>query len=277
MAKIHIDRLMKQYGIPKDGLTGIPHEFVITTILRNNNENISRRIGELNKEHWEKSLKKITSKEKQFIIPDVSDVLPKKSIFILKAAESGKQISETLRNDLTSKLRQSLTQFTPTTNESTYIRRREVGAGKINPKLINEFQNNIRGVFENYVSKGEYEKVPPNIRNIAVTEMRSSISSINRSYMSKLMEKNPELIVRKQWIQNKSLSHEFRHSHNAVNGQTINIDEMFRIPLYEKKGNKWVKTGNTVLASGPYDDTLPASETIGCSCDLRYIAQRKDV
>ena len=126
-------------------------------------------------------------------MPDVSEVLPKRSIFIRKGAESGEKISDTIRDALTKTLRQSLNQFTPITGEATYIRRRGVKAGTINDKLINNFEKDIRNVFNGYVKKNKFLRMPPNIHAIAVTEYRGSIADIRSNYTDQLLQKNKNL------------------------------------------------------------------------------------
>ncbi len=277
MAKIHLDRLRRKYGYTGENLQAL-----MDPIIANNSENISRRIGEVSQANWNKALKKISTKEKQFIAPDFSDVLPKRSVFIRKAAESGTKLKDSLRDSLTKNLRDTLSQFTPKTKEATFIRRRGQLAGTINRNLITEFQEKITKTFETYTKKDPKLGVPKNVHAIAVTEMRSSISEMKNSYNEKLVNDNPDVVMIKQWIQNRNLAKEPRRGHRKVDKKKVPIDQAFSVPLIRKIQGRWVEMGITLMMF-PHDPTAPAEQVIGClpgeslvsARDVKNIIRRK--
>lgn len=269
MAKIHLDRMRKKYGY-----RGEPYSELIQKILINNKENISRKMIRMNSSFWDKSLKKITPEYKRFIIPSLEDVLPKRSVFALKAAEQGKLIKDTLRDSLTKNLRDTLKTFTLKTGEANYIIRRGETAGRINPKLVKEFQSKITTTFRNYTKRDPKFKVPLNIKTIATTEIRSAISNIKNTYINSLVEKNPDLELKKIWIHNKSLSKVSRRGHLRLNNKKIPYNKNFIITRYRKIGKRWYKAG-TIEARYPHDPNLPPEEVINCNCDIDYISRIK--
>lgn len=271
MAKIHLDRLRNRYGYKGQNLREL-----MEPIIHNNTQNISRRIGEVSQRNWSKALRKISTKQKQFIAPDFSEVLPARSVFIRKAAQDGRLIKDTLRDALTKNLRNTLNTFTDKTGEAKFIRRRGTLAGKINENLITEFQKKITSTFINYRRKDPKLGMPSNISAIAVTEMRSSINGMKNAYNKKLSEDNPEITMKKQWIQNRNLSKEPRPGHRNVNGKKIPMGQAFEVPLIKKVAGKWMNFGITMMMH-PHDPEAPADQVIHCNCDIRYYAKRKKV
>jgi hypothetical protein len=268
MPKTSLDRLRKRYGFKGENL-----EVLMKKIIQGNNESISNRVASINKDVWNKKLSRLSKTEK-FVIPSVESVLPKRSVFIKKAAEDGKLISDTLRDRLTGNLREALNQFTPKTGEQTFITRRGVRAGRINQKLVKEFEKNIRGTFKNYVRKDPAIGVPKNVAGIAVTEMRSTVTDIKKEYMTQLSEKNENLVIKKTWIHNKSLSVEPRKGHMQQDGVTKAFDKKFKVALFKKIKGRWFKVGVTFMDK-PYDPEAPAVQKIGCNCDILYKATLK--
>ena len=141
MAKIHLDRLEKKYG--KDILKGKKYKDLMEKIIAQNSENISTRIATLNAKHWEGQNRRITKKEKRFVMPDIREALPSDAIHIRKAAERSQLLSDELRGSLTKNLRDTLHKFTPKTDQPAYVRRTGVTAGNINPDLIKEFEPKV--------------------------------------------------------------------------------------------------------------------------------------
>lgn len=268
MPKTHTDRLKKKYGY-----TGGTLEGLMKNIIQGNNESISRRVASISKDAWNKKLSRLSKTEK-FITPSVESVLPKKSVFIKKAAEDGKLISDTLRDRLTGNLRDALNQFTPKTGEQTFITRRGTKAGRINQKLVKDFEKNIRGTFKNYVRRDPSIGVPKNVAGIAVTEMRSTVNTIKKEYMGQMQEKNDNLVIKKTWIHNKSLSKEPRRGHQQQDNISKSFDKKFKVNGYKKIGGRWFKTGVTFM-DRPHDPDAPAGEIISCNCDILYKASLK--
>ena len=272
MAKIHLDRLEKKYG--KDLLIGKDYKELMKVIITQNSENISQRIARLNKGHWDQANKKIKAVEKRFVIPDVSEVLPADAIHIRKGAERGMLLSDELRGSLTKNLKETLSQFTPKTKEATYIRRRGIYAGTINPKLVKDFEKKIKETFTNYVKKDPKYGVPGNIREIAVTEVNSTVNNIKHSYMTQMLEKNKNVMVMKDWLHYPNRSKEPRIGHSIVAKQKgKKFTEPFHVPLYRKKGKRWIRVGFDLMQH-PHDPYASAEQVISCHCDVQYRVRR---
>lgn len=264
MAKIFLDRLAKKYGFKPGQVVGENYRIIMQDIISQNSENIAKSTSRLSKEHWNQQLKKLGGDKKNFILPDIEEALPKRSVFIRKAAEHGNYISDTLRDDLTKKLRDSLDNFrTAKTDEPAFLRRRGTKAGTINPKLVKQFEQDIKNTFANYTKRDPKIGVPSNIKTIAVTEMRSTIDDMKEAYDKEFLKRNPQIRMWKRWLQNRSLSKKPRSSHAMVHGVEIPFDEKFDVPL-EVKG---VIVGSTPM-SRPHDPSAPLEQIIGCHCDF---------
>ena len=273
MAKIYLNRLAKKYDIDPADVSGVNYRILMQDILARNTKNITEATTKLTDTHWEKAFKKITTKERRFILPDVSEVLPKKALYIKKAADQGHLITNSLRNKLSDNLKEAMTEFrTKITDEPAYLRRRGAKAGTINPKLIALFQKKITGTFEAYTKKDPRYGIPSNIKTIAVTEARSAINDIKDAYTQELMKKNPDIRMRKKWIQNKSLSKKPRRGHTEIHGTKIDYYEKFHVPLYKKIKKRMILIGHTKM-DRPHDPTAPLEQFIGCGCDIEYFAE----
>jgi hypothetical protein len=272
MAKIKSDRLIKKYG--KTNIRNGKYQALMNEVLANNNEAISRAILRQSRSSWDKGLKKITTKEKQFIMPSLQDVLPKRSVFASKSAESGKFIMDTLKDRLTKDLRTTLDTFTEKTGEQRYIRRRGKLAGTINPKVIKDFQKSIRGTFENYRKIDPKYGMPSNIHNIAVTEVRTVVNNAKRAYTETLLRKNKDLEAKKKWRHNKSLSREPRRGHQEADGQEVGFNEMFVLNTYKMVKGKRIYTGK-IQCQHPHSEELPLDEKVSCNCGYYIIVRRK--
>lgn len=275
MAKLSLQRLIKKFGFGKGDVSGANYQDLMTDVLAHNTKQIANATAKLSRNHWDRSLKKLsrTVREKrQFIIPDVSDVIPKDAVFFKKSAEQGQIITDTLRDRLTGDLRATLESFKTKTGEPSFIRRRGVTAGTMNPKLTVELEKSILATFTDYTKIDPKYGVPSNINTIAVTEARSTVNAIKESYNQKLMEDNPDIDMMKEWIQNKGLSKDPRLGHAAVNHKKIKFHDKFQVPLYKKIRGKLVRIGTTLM-SRPHDPDAPLEQIIGCHCELRYFAQ----
>ncbi len=274
MAFIHRDRLSWKYGwnaslVPKERLRTQKYEAVVSKIIEENNATIDRRILEIDKGNMEKTLQRFKPGiKKTFILPDITEVLPKRSIYAIKAAESGKAISDTIRQKLGDKLRQVLKDE----KGPHYIRRRGIGAGTLNPKAIANLEKGIREVFETYTKKDPKLGIPSNIHTIAVTEIRTTVNNIKRSYIESVQKQNPGAKIKKEWIQNKMLTKEPRRGHSRVNGSVKELSEKFQVPVYNKIGKRYYISGY-VSMSGPHDETASKDQKIGCQCELKYTIQ----
>lgn len=265
MAKQDRDRLRRKFGA-----TNLHNErlaVLMDEVLTFNSEAIGRKMTKINKDTWNKSLKKITSKEKTFILPDISDVLPKQSVFAIKSAEKGKLIRQTLKDSLNKDLRDTLKSFKklqiPTGTK----------AGRLNPRLIKQFQDSITSTFTNYTKKDPRFGVPSNIRTIAVTEMRTVTNDINEQYVNTLRQKNEDLEFEKTWRQNKSMSKEPRLGHSKVDGKKIPMDSLFKVPLYRKIRGKNILIRYDLMRR-PHDPAGGIEQNATCNCEVQYTVRR---
>jgi hypothetical protein len=266
MAKIHLKRLQRKYNFKEGEVTGVNYRTLIKDILVKEKINASKAVARLSESNYEKQSKKITDKEKRLILPDISEVIPGRSIFVKKAAQDGNIITDTLRDRLTGALRESLTEFkTKFRDDPAFIRRAGPDAGTINPKAVNFFEKKIRKVYENYTKIDPKIGIPKNIRQITITEMRFAINPIKQAYNMQLLKKNPGAKMFKTWRQNKMLSKVPRRGHSIVNGKKIPITDYFMVPLY-KKG----KIVSYSKMMHPHDLTAEAEQNIGCNCDTIY-------
>ena len=158
MASIFFRRLFKKYS--KKNLTGKKYQKVIKEILAHNNEKMGNAIGRLSSANYKDQVKRL-SKTKQKIVklPDTSKVLPKRSVFLIKAADSGKKISGTLRDQLERDLRAALKEFDGTGQNRMEIQRGK-STGKINPKLIESFQRRIKKTYESRTKRDKKTGIP---------------------------------------------------------------------------------------------------------------------
>lgn len=266
MAKIHIDRITEKLGIPKDALSGQNYRDVMSEVIDQNTKNIQRAVGRLTNDNYEKQIvnlrKKGRLKEKAVLLPSMEEVLPKRSVATLKAAESGKQITQTLSDRMNKSLRKTLSDWQATGKPFEIMS--GTGAGKINPELISLFEKDIRGVFQDYTRRDTTIGVPKNVRGIAVTEIRSNIDAIKSSYHKELERKNVDILkMTKTWIHNRSLSKKPRENHIAMDRVTVPRSGQFRVPNIE---------GGFDLMDHPHDPHAPANQVISCNCDAIYKA-----
>lgn len=262
MASAYFKRLEKKYG--KKNIHGKKYQALIREILAHNNEKIGRAIGRLSDGHFKENVRKLSKKKQKTIkLPDLQSVLPKRSVFLIKAAEQGDYVSETLRTRMEKDLRQSLLKFQQTGQSKMEIQR-GVATGKINVKLIQEFRAAITGTFESYVKKDKLTGVPGNIRNIAITEIRSTVGMIRDEYKRELLKQNPQIKMTKTWIHNRRLSKKPRISHMQLNNTTLPVETKFRVDRPDGFGYD--------MMDRPHDPNAPADQVIGCSCDLIYKA-----
>jgi hypothetical protein len=300
MAKIHSDLLLKKYYFDhkknkafyynpitkkvsfdepaKQQLKIEPraktYQELTNEILANNLKKISARVLKLNEESWRKALNRISTEETKHTIPDINEILNKSNLQLLKVQERGKLIKNTLKNALTRKLRETYDSFTGKTGEPSYLIRRGKTTGKINNKLVQEFQNRITEVFQSYTVRNPKFNVPSNIKTIAVTEIRSIINPLKKIYADNLIAKNRNnLEFYKTWIHNAFLSKVPRRGHLRMNNVKISYNAKFRLPIYKKLGKRFFIT-HYLECNHPHDESLPLSEKIGCNCDWIITAKR---
>lgn len=253
---------------------GEKYQELMEKILGHNSLKREKVLGKITKNKWDKALGKITTKEKQFVLPDLSDVIPRKGITLNKAALNGKRISNTLRDQIVNDLKESMTTFTAKTGEQNIVVRRGRTAGVINPKVFNSFEEKIKNTFSGYVKSDSRYKMPTNIHTIVVTEIRSNINNTKQQYMEELLKKNRNIEIKKKWIHNRMRSKEPRKGHiEAGDSPSILFNEKFRVNRYKKKFGRWIWTG-IITMDCPHDSKADAEDVINCNCDIKYYVKK---
>lgn len=262
MGKYHLDRLRKKYG-----WTGGTYSQLMRKIVEENSLSISRAIGRVSQDNFRKVASKISTKERRLVIPDISEAIPKRSVFTRKAAEKGKLLTDKLRDRLTKSLRKTVSEFSARTGEPSYVRTTRTGfgmkkkTGRVNPKLVEQFKQSIIKDFEGYKKVDPSYGVPPNIQTIAVTEVRSVADEIKYEYAKAMALQNSDnLRMTKKWIHNKSLSENPRPHHMAANGMTVGFYDVFEL-------------SNGAVLRYPHDPTADISEVASCHCDYDVYMQ----
>jgi hypothetical protein len=268
MAKYELDYLQKKY--PDVIWSGVTYENLMKNIISFNTERISVKTAEITQDSFSRIIKKIGDEGKRFILPDVSDVLPKQSVFIRKGADRGQLLRDTLRDELTKNLRFAV-DANVEAGKPNMVARRGVTAGRISPSLINRFQESIVKTFENYTKKDPTIGVPSNIHAIAVTEVRSTINDIKNQYVGKMIGKNPDYDVEKTWIHNRRLSKVPRPGHLELNGKSIPYYDNFKVKEYNNQG----QTVGVELMAHPHAPGASPGNIINCNCELDYIIKKK--
>lgn len=266
MAKIYASRIAQKLGISEDDVSGENYRDIMSEVIEQNTRNIQRSVNRLTNSSYEKQLvnirKKGRGKEKIVLLPDVEEVLPKRSVSVVKSAESGRLITQTLADRANKSLRETLKTWQQSGRPWEISTGRN--AGKIDPNLIREFEKSIRGTFQSYTKVDPSIGVPGNVKQIAITEIRSNIDAVKSSYHKELERKNSGTItVTKTWRQNKSLSKTPRENHKVMNGVTIPRGDLFKVPN---------PNGGFDLMDHPHAAGAPAEQVIGCNCDAVYKA-----
>jgi len=271
MAKIHIDRLRDRYpeAFKPGQTTGLNYQALMTEIIANNHEATQRAVARLKSDHLHKQAATIKrSTARQLAVPDISEVLPKRSVFIRKGAQNGNIISETLRDRLTTDLRATVAEYLKTGKGSMQYRRGE-NRGQIRPELIDKMESRLRETFAGYTRK-DSQGMPGNLRTIAETETRSAISDIKHTWAQRVMEANAGAVrFTKTWRHHPSMSKTPRGAHREMDGRTIPLDGLFRVPI---KG--WINGGIAWLGfdymQHPHDPAATAGNVINCHCNVDY-------
>ena len=108
MARIYLDRLKKKYK--KGSVTGSKYKNLIEEIMVENSKRLDSSLLKITDDHYKKQNKKIKKVEKRFRLPDLEEVIPRKTIGVKKAAEKGSLITDDLRDKLSLRLKETLKQ-----------------------------------------------------------------------------------------------------------------------------------------------------------------------
>lgn len=258
-----LDWIKERYGWHGGNL-----QLLYRDIILYNTEKIARAVARIAHKNMKETAKKYGTGEKRMIIPAVDDVLPKRSVFIRKAAERGKLLSDSLRAQLNKELRNVIKEIDDK-GIPKYTYRRGQKAGRINPKVVKMFEDSIKDVFKKYTVKDRSIGIPRNIHHIAVTEVRSTINDIKNRYVTKFAQVNPDVIVMKRWVHNAYLSKSpkwIRKGHAAVDGVVVPLGKKFLVMNDKTKEKEWINY--------PHDPNAAPEQVIGCNCDVEYIVKR---
>lgn len=252
MSEISIKRLSNKYGIYN--IKNRKYQLIIKDILDYNQSKITKSVANITDNKMKKQLEIYGNRRVKF--PEIKDIIKKPTFEILKAAEKGNYITQTLRDKLTNDLKTVL---------------KKVPAGtKLNQSLVKEFRNTIKSTFEGYTKRDPRYGVPSNIRNISVTEMKSAVNNIRKVYMDELINRNPDMYYKKEWRHYKTYSKQYRRGHYEKNGEVKEMNEPFLVNEYKKIKGKWRRTENIIKMDRPHDPKANAGQVIGCSCEIKY-------
>jgi len=247
------------------------YRVLMKQIIADNTQHISNAIARLKTDHFRRQIRRF--RPGTVNLPDISAVIPKRSVFIRKAQERGEFLSETLRDSLTRDLRNSLSEFKTKTGLPAYVKRRGERKGRVHEQVVNDFKRRIRRTFNRYVVVDPETGAAPDVNRIAITEVRSTINDIKDQYFGRMRAENPGMRVRKTWIHNPHLSRvEPRPGHAKMHGRTVAFGRAFRVPTYEKRKGEWVRTGWKNMQH-PHDPAAEPEDVINCHCDIDYTAE----
>lgn len=253
LAKFHLDQLKRKYG-----WKGGRYQDLISQVLAVNSENISRAVGRLSKDHYSRSLRSIKAGARRVILPDVSDALPKRSVFFLKSAERGKLLSDELRDKLTRDLREVV--------QPGFIRRRGPKAGTVSPEAIKLLEEKIAKTFAGHIKRAPKYGMPTNIHTIAVTELRINADQMRHDYTQTLIDKNQGKVqVVKTVIKNNNLVREPRPEHERLAAATRRRPVPFNQDFIYK-----TLDGRTIITPHMHHPSMPADQVCGCQCETEY-------
>lgn len=238
--------LEKRYGYKGGKLQDL-----MTQIIRENQGRIAHAVTTTDKRRFEKNVKALAPKSdkgKKIIIPDVSNVI-RRSPTIIKAADKGALMAETLRDRLRKDIKQVMLDEGITTTRGTVKR-----------SIARKVEKQIGETFAGYTARNpEFGGVPTNLHAIAVTETRAVINNVRKEYVQAVAKESGREVM-KTWVHNDSLSKTPRPGHERLHGTTIPMHKRFVL-----KGAK-----RTYRVDGPHDERLPADEAIQCACELSF-------
>jgi uncharacterized protein YbcI len=266
MAKLHVSRLAERYP---GAMEGGNYRDLMTEIIANNHENIQRAVARVKRDEMGKAAARIKrSTTKQIAVPDLADVLPKRSVYIRKGAEQGQILSDTLRDRLTKDLRSTVADYL---GEKMQYKKGEA-RGQIKPELVEKMRARLTETFAGYRKAGP-EGVPPNIQAIAETETRSAIDDIKHTWATRLEESNPGRVrTWKIWRHHPGLSKEPRGNHAIIDGQRRPIGVPFLVPTAKRGRGGWAWGAPTVMQH-PHDPSAPIDQVISCHCECDYVTE----
>lgn len=237
--------------------TGKRYGSLIKKILVENQKQMSEAILVTDKKRLERNIKSIlpkTARFKTIEFPDIGNVI-KKSSSIIKAADRGDLMNHDRREDMRKIIQKILT--------SEKIDSR----GKVKKSLAQKVEKELKEYFQTYTKNSPPYGVPKNLHSIAVTETRSLVNNVRKTYMKEVNKRTKKLGYEmiKIWRHNSSLSKTPRESHRKLDNKKLLMNEKFRLE----------SNGNVYMIDAPHDYTLPPEEVITCNCDLYYKMRKR--
>ena len=194
-----LKKLAKKYGVDIKGLT---YTQLIQDIIIDNSLRATKKMHQLSdrrmRNAFDESVNMGIINLPEYAVPAVT---------AHKAAQSGKMITDTMRNSITRGLRQSIIEH-PNDAEAA----------------IMQMQQHIKDTFSTYTTA--------HAKTIAVTEVRSAVDMTKYLYAQELAERNQgKLHIMKQWVHNDSLVKDPRENHKAIDGEKVAFGSPFSIGL----------------------------------------------
>jgi glucan-binding YG repeat protein len=247
MASYDKKLLMKKYGWNGRSMTELMQK-----IVTQNRVKTAQAVLNSDRRRFEKNLKAMEPKyrEKKIVIPDTGNII-KKSPTIIKAADQGKIITDTLREKIRKDVLASMVE-NGITNKN----------GTVNKNVTRTLRAKLNKTFDDYTKKDPTFKKPSNVEAIAVTESRTVMSTVRNEYAKEVSESTQKdgWIMTKEWIHNRAPGGMPRASHVALSGTRIYLDDLFKIE--DEDG--------VFYTPHPHAPVLPASQVITCRCELAY-------
>lgn len=236
--------------------TGEKYSDLCSKIIKENRIKIANVVANEDERTYRKKLSQIRQetqgkgKDRTFKVPSSKKII-QQSNTIIKAAEQGRLMTKKVRQSLQANIKKTIMKHGVTDMN-----------GKVPTEILEDAKKAVTKVFTTY-TKGKGKELPSNINTIATTETRSAVNTIRYEYTKKVSQsiKEDGYEMRKQWVHN-DIAEEPRQSHiELARSKAIGIDDYFT----------WTDKGKKYTAKHPHDKDLPASQTINCNCENKFI------
>jgi hypothetical protein len=236
--------------------SGEKYSDLCSKIVKENRIKIANVIANEDERTYRKKLSQIKQetqgkgKDRTFKVPSSKKIV-QQSNTIIKAAEQGRLMTKKVRQSLQANIKKTIMKHGISDMN-----------GNVPTAILEDAKIAVTKVFSTY-TKGKGKELPSNINTIATTETRSAVNTIRFEYTKKVNQsmKQDGYEIRKQWVHN-DIAQVPRQSHiKLARSAPIGIDDHF----------KWTDKGKTFTAKHPHDSILPASQTINCNCENKFV------
>ena len=260
-----VRRLATKYG--KTDIHGAKYEDLIGEVIAYNTRKVQTQLYDNETKRTKETARLRSPTGKRVVLPPLEEVMTPEAVRVRKAADSGKVITDTLRQRLSDNLRTAL-MARRESGKPLYVQGQGAEAGRLDQEVVREFEALITQTFSTYCRRtknlaGGFDP-PGNLHEIAVTEVGAAVDELKNAYTKRILALNDDLEATKKWHQYTRLSKEARPHHGVVNGQEIPIDQPFPVPLYVKRRGEWIDTGIVTYMQYPHDGQAPASQVVSC-------------